>query len=94
MCSLLRELLAQFIPINADKNEADSCDHFIGLRKLSEVHSKPDAVLVRQVLLPGTLGDVCRSDGADSPAERPPYPTYLPVTPNATLAAALTSGLL
>jgi len=90
--ALLAELLDRHIPISVHTDAATAC--VVGFKEPSELLRKPDAVLVRQALLHGTLAEVCRLGSADNPADALSEPSFLRVKPNPTLSTALASGYL
>jgi len=66
--NLLAELLERPVPISAHSESAAAYNCVVGYREPAELLSKPDAVLVRQALLQGTVAKVCRVDSSDNPA--------------------------
>ena len=91
---MLAELLMRSAPITAYTDSAAAYNGVVGYREPAELLSKPDAVLVRQALLQGTVAEVCRVDSSDNPADALSKPSFLGVKPNPTLTAALASGTL
>jgi len=92
--NLLAKLLARPLPITAFTDSAAAYNCVVSYREPSELLSKPDAVLVQQALLQGTVAEVCRLEVEDNPADALSKPSFLRVKPNDSLAAALSSGRL
>jgi len=91
---LLAKLLARPLPITAFTHSAAAYNCVVGYREPSELLRKPDAVLVRQALLQGTVSEVCRVDSEENPGDALSKPSVLRVKPNNPSAAAFSSARL
>lgn len=92
--NLLQELLGQdvFITAYTDASAAYNC--VVAYKESAELCSNPNAVLLRQALVQGTLAEVCRTDSAGNPADALSKPSYASINPNTALANALATGYL